>query len=480
MRNSRSSGSFIPSVKRYISIQSPLNRSRPIMSEQQPSRKEKKPALTHFLCLPLVNEISLPQLEASLGNFRADIPPRRRVRDDHPAKPRPPLFPDAALRPLGTLHLTLGVMSLPTPERLEGAVQVLRSLDLVSLLREAGVQARKPASVTASSRTSTKPDVLPDNPKGDLPSLNPDSAAASENQLEPLLVSLEGLHALPKARSATVLYASPVDPTSRLYPFGVLLRDKFLEAGFIEGEMKKTPAPTQDQGAGKERNNDSRSRSEETATQQQSLRNEIPGDAADNGTHRRAKQHQIPKPRPLLLHATVVNTVYVRSSGGGGNRRKPQNRFNKGRKKGALTFDARDIIAHYKDYYVDETRATVKPYPTDDGRTTPTFENQTSDSSDASSEEEAHPSSRIRQHRQPQQDIGNEGERFQFIWASNLPIDKVCICEMGAKNLDADNNPLATRLGQEYRVVVERSLMHSSPDADGDGGGDREDGGVSL
>jgi activating signal cointegrator complex subunit 1 len=444
--------------------------------------KEKKPVLTHFLCLPLVNETSLPRLEASLGEFEANIPPRRRTADDHPAKPRPPLFPDAALRPLGTLHLTLGVMSLPTPERLDAALKVLQSLDLTSLLREAGVQSRKAASQTASSGMSTNNDG-PDA-KGDLPSLKP-VPTVSEVKPQPLLVSLEGLHALPKARSATVLYASPVDPTSRLYPFGVLLRDKFLEAGLIEGETKKTSTPNQDERATEASNDYSRSGPEEMTIQQQNHPGAIYGGAAENvgrdGSHQRAKRRQMPKSRPLLLHATVVNTVYVRSSrGGGGNRR---NKSNKGRRHGALTFDARDIIAHYKDYYMDEVRTKAKPYPVDSD-TPLTLEDQISGDSESSnnlsSEEEAHPSSRIKQHQRPRQEVGNESDEFPFIWASNLSIDKVCICEMGAQKLDAYSNPLAMRLGQEYRVVAERSLMDPSPDADGNGDGDREEGGVSL
>lgn len=49
--------------------------------------------------------------------------------------------------------------------------------------------------------------------------------------------------------------------------------------------------------------------------------------------------------RPLLLHATVLNTIYVNSApaGRGGNKRK------RGRRGEKLAFDARPIIDRYED-----------------------------------------------------------------------------------------------------------------------------------
>ena len=41
--------------------------------------------------------------------------------------------------------------------------------------------------------------------------------------------------------------------------------------------------------------------------------------------------------RPLLLHATIVNTIYVKGR-------------NKGRKGQKLELDARDLISKYEDY----------------------------------------------------------------------------------------------------------------------------------
>ena len=117
---------------------------------------EKKPRPTHFLCFPLVNETSQQQLEASIAKFQAEIPPRPRRENDDPLRPRPPLFPKDAVRPVGTLHLTLGVMSLSTTE-LEEAMDLLQNLDLTSMLQEAQERARK-SSLKSPIFMSADPD----------------------------------------------------------------------------------------------------------------------------------------------------------------------------------------------------------------------------------------------------------------------------------------------------------------------------------
>lgn len=60
--------------------------------------------------------------------------------------------------------------------------------------------------------------------------------------------------------------------------------------------------------------------------------------------------------------------------------------------------------------------------------------------------------------------------KYPFLWAKEFPLEKVCICEMGAKKIDLSNSSepvsdahvdLAERLGEQYRVVTERSLVFS-------------------
>ncbi|RAL03996.1 uncharacterized protein BO80DRAFT_348410 [Aspergillus ibericus CBS 121593] len=329
-------------------------------------KKEKRPPLTHFLCLPLINTTSLPQLESSLAAFKASIPslPPPDPSHHHPLKPLPPpqpLIPPSAHRPVGTLHLTLGVMSLPTPERLTEALDFLQTLDLISMLRDSS-----PSTISTTTPNET-PDPTP----------------------EPLLISLKSLHALPRGKAATVLHASPVDPTSRLYPFCVKLRDAFLEAGFLVPEAKK---------------------------------------------------------RKLLLHATVVNTIYVKGrpgrGGGGGHGRGRGGKVpaggGGGKRKEQYSFDARGLLAQYRGY--------SSGVEGEIGGSDTVGEGETGSEDGEGSQ------------------LGEgENEEKAFVWARDFPIEAVTICEMGAKKLEPDlggeDGGMNARLGEKYRVVGEKSLL---------------------
>lgn len=321
---------------------------------------------------------------------------------DHPMKPRPPLFPDSAVRPLGTLHLTLGVMSLTTKDRLDEAISFLDSLDIEQILRDA-------TSNDATEQSSTS------------------AVSTSEDGLAPISVSLESLYALPKAKAATVLYAKPIDPTSRLYPLGVKLRERFVEAGFIQPEYLKT-----------------KPRKSSKITSNNRAQNITPAEAVT------IDEIAKPKLRPLLLHATVVNTVYVRDGHSGQNRGKDK------RRGGPLTFDARDMIAQHHDFYTDDTCVEAKTHDISDSTLFEDADSSSSESNDesgsTSTQDEAHPSRNVQQITPEQTDSA----KYPFVWARNLHIEKVCIFEMGAKAVEDD--PLGARLGQKYRVVAERSL----------------------
>ncbi|KAH0565915.1 hypothetical protein GP486_000695 [Trichoglossum hirsutum] len=209
-----------------------------------PPGKPPRAPLTHFLCLPLVTSESRPQLRASLQQFSADILT--------PRSDRQYAIPEKAIRPLDTLHLTIGVMSLQEPEKLDRAQKHLESIDLRSLLRT--------ASVTALER--------------DAPPLQVPTDTA------PLTISLKSVVTMHPPTSASVLHSIPVDTTNRLGPFCQLLRDSFQREGLIEDEG-----------------------------------------------------------RPLLLHATVLNTTYA--SGRAGRRDSA---------KGKITFDASEIISRYEGF----------------------------------------------------------------------------------------------------------------------------------
>ncbi|CAI0654242.1 unnamed protein product [Colletotrichum noveboracense] len=74
-------------------------------------------APTHFLCIPLITEFSRPQLSASLSTFKTDI-----------TRPNSFGIPESVVRPVGTIHLTLGVMSLAGSRDIAKAIEVLQSI----------------------------------------------------------------------------------------------------------------------------------------------------------------------------------------------------------------------------------------------------------------------------------------------------------------------------------------------------------------
>lgn len=387
-------------------------------------KKEKRPPLTHFLCLPLVSETSLPLLENSITKFKQNLLLSRKAGGDHPSEWLPPLFPDSAIRPLGTVHLTLGVMSLTSPERLHEAVEFLGSLNVDEILQEVHSELADPDTNESTTQCFSN---------------------------KPICVSLESLGTLPKAKAATVLYASPVDPTSRLHPFAVKIRQAFVDAGFIEQDFIK-------QRPKKHKNRNQIPSSENNASTKASDNGDINGTIVAAEAAEETIIQRKPKLRPLMLHATLVNTIYARGGRDAHHSSHHGNKAKKGRRHaGPLTFDARGLLARYRDYYVDGTCMQEKQHlPTNDDAEQSSQEDDGDDGASRSSEEEAHPSKGVEQIQQAHEaDI----TKYPFVWASNVPIEKLCICEMGAKTLTEEDNHLAARLGQEYRVVAERKLF---------------------
>ncbi|KAL4752853.1 hypothetical protein BDW72DRAFT_170279 [Aspergillus terricola var. indicus] len=434
--------------------------------------KPKRPPLTHFLCLPLINSVSLPQLESALSSFRASIPPTSLSIPDkgqqvEQRQAHRPLIPDDAIRPVGTLHLTLGVMSLPNPQRLDEALRFFYSLDLVALVRKAEESAARQRSrfkagkreslcmentqntdqengvaIDASLSTSQSPE-----------SVETDERSQDESTApEPFNISLESMHALPRARSATVLHAAPVDPTSRLYPFCEALRDRFLEAGFLQGEYNAEPRKTH--------------KKQETGPQSEpeNLDQTQPVQDHPNFLSATIVEHKSEtklKPRPLLLHATIVNTIYIRgrkrNSGSG------QTGGKKGTRSNRYTFDARDILSHYRNFYLDSDRTIPRSNGGAISQSKLRGDMETI-CGDSRGDIPAgnHSDANAPQDNEETQLTLSDGQKtgYPFIWARNIPIKGICICEMGAKKLDpaADESGMNARLGEKYKVVAERNL----------------------
>ncbi|KAL4970797.1 uncharacterized protein BDV14DRAFT_194587 [Aspergillus stella-maris] len=410
---------------------------------QRWSNRPPKPNLTHFLCIPLVNAVSLPQLESSLATFKktiAQFPPESKegnVRAQYENERPEPRIPDDAIRPVGTLHLTLGVMSLPTQERLDEALHFFRSLDLVALMSEAEGEANKRIAGKAKRR---EPHSNPENGSG----ISPDDSAepvsegelppADSTTLNPFTISLEGLKPLPPKRNlARVLYALPVDSTLRLHAFCKALQNKFLEAGFLVGEQSDEPPKTQkseatisqieqqqpvpDQPTSVEEKTSS-APTAEAAPLSEEMFNEV----AKRESEPKSKAQS--KHRPLLLHATLVNTIYMKKKKGG-------NRHG---------IWAKDILQHFNHYY------------TDSERTIPRVRDGVAAPGESSGSE----------------DKGKQ-DSYPFLWARDFSLETLSICEMGAKKLgpSADESGLNARLGQKYMPVEERSLDFTKPEARG-------------
>jgi activating signal cointegrator complex subunit 1 len=154
----------------------------------------------------------------------------------------------------------------------------------------------------------------------------------------PLTISLVGLSAFPDTRKATVLHAKPHDPSDRLYYFCLALRQNFIDAGFMALEE-----------------------------------------------------------RPMVLHATLVNTVYSKN---------PRERGGEtGRGLGRITMDARELVRRLNGRVASEDKKVVK------------------------------------------------SEVEPFVWAENMEISAVRICKMGAKTVEDEE------LGMEYEVVGEKMLF---------------------
>ena len=197
----------------------------------------KKPPLTHFLCLPLVTPDSKPQLEASLDRFREAVA----IKDPASASqvetqgedvgPTPemvvPGVHPKAIRPVGALHCTLGVMSLDE-EELQEATELLRGLDVAAMVRDARKEqadAQQPASSDRKEKSKSEA------PPSSL--AKPISPPPIEPAISPLTIDFKGLVSMHSPHSTSVLYSAPSDSSGRLYPFCLALQKLFAGKEFL-------------------------------------------------------------------------------------------------------------------------------------------------------------------------------------------------------------------------------------------------------
>lgn len=302
---------------------------------------QKKPPLTHFLCVPLVTTTSKPQLETSFNLFRdAVCTSHEGHRDgdsssvdrgaDLAGASMPTVHPKA-IRPVGALHCTLGVMSL-SRDRLKEAVELLESLSLPNLVECAG------------DGPSSRPAVSDSEAEKDLPGWErPISPPPVKSLQKPLRVNLKGLSSMHAVQKTSILYVAPHDSTDRLYPFCLALQKQFDDNDLL---VKDDPE--------------------------------------------------------LKLHATVVNTIYAKG------RKRPPRRSN--------------------------ARTEYIPKPEVLGSVAPTNGQEQVDDRAQGHGPGANAPLKI--------DATGLLETFKdYVWAEDVVLDRIAICEMGAKKItDAGGN----------------------------------------
>lgn len=181
------------------------------------SKGERRPPLTHFLSLPLITSSSRVELSAGLERLRQSIA----SSNQNTAGQFVRAIPSEAIRPIDSIHLTLGVMSFQE-DKLEQAIALLRRLDIPRLLEP--------------------------------PTFEQTEAVQSSAPVPPLDITLQSLLSMHSPTDTSVLYAEAMDASQRLYRFGERLKAQFEGAGVM-----------------------------------------------------------VPDKRPLKLHATLFNTVYVKN-----------------------------------------------------------------------------------------------------------------------------------------------------------------------
>jgi activating signal cointegrator complex subunit 1 len=195
----------------------------------------KKPPLTHFLCLPLITAASKPQLEASIASFRKDVAseqPQETASENGVTRIHP-----KAIRPVGVMHCTLGVMSLDR-DRLDKATKLLQSLDITQLLSHA---ADTPPGTTVDPQEITPKEPLAKHqrPVSLQRSVSPPAERASRATRNPLTIDLKGLVSMHDPEKTSIVYIEPCDSSERLYPLCLALQNIFNEESILVPDGRK-------------------------------------------------------------------------------------------------------------------------------------------------------------------------------------------------------------------------------------------------
>ena len=337
------------------------------------SPAQKKPPLTHFLCLPLITPTSRLQLESSVRAFRNDVSPKyskvnRDAESESDGKQEIvlPFVHPKAIRPVGALHCTLGVMSLDR-QKLSEAINFLQSVEIQTLLRTVGESTMGLSRTTGEVETpTTSREANGSNERSeDLPSLKrPITPPEVDRTPGPLNVCLRGLESMHTPTKTSILYIAPSDEAGKLYLVCLALQKMFQEKGFL---------------------------------------------VEDN--------------RQLKLHATIVNTIYAK-----GSKRKPKRYHKQQIPEPAANDKTRE--EHTEGHPIQGEGD--EPVAADAGSAG--LARVARDDRSQGHGPDANAPLKI--------DATSILEKYKdFVWAEDVVLDRVAICEMGAKKiLDADGS----------------------------------------
>ena len=227
----------ISNSRHHRSIEIKVDKMPPNKGHRKPPLA-KKPPLTHFLCLPLITATSKPQLEASIASFRETVAsehPQQTASENGVTRIHP-----KAIRPVGVMHCTLGVMSLDQ-DRLDKAIKLLQSLDITQLLLSNAADTSPGTSVDPQEITPKEPLAKHERPVSLQRPVSPPPVerASRETTSKSLTIDLKGLVSMHVPEKTSIVYIEPCDSTERLYPFCLALQDIFKKEGIIVPDDRK-------------------------------------------------------------------------------------------------------------------------------------------------------------------------------------------------------------------------------------------------
>ncbi|KAK5058926.1 hypothetical protein LTR84_011190 [Exophiala bonariae] len=370
---------------------------------------------THFVCLPLTTEDSILQLNESLAKFRdvtslsgdaaAAGSAGQAGQNLSSSSSTPPglcRIPHAAYRPPGTFHLTLGVMDLSSHEDMEKALKLLNDIDYSSLLRK------------AETKMTTG------NPRN--PEREPTGCLLQQSEMDHVAQSGSGAasavsEGLSKPLESLERAISPPPPASRPKT------TSSLQPLHPEPEPEPKPQPLMLTLHGLGTFPSASSARVFFAHAHDASRRLQP--FAELVRQRFQAAGLITETRPLVLHATMANMTYVKRP-----RRRDQQSISSsgpGSGSGAKTasgVDGRDILAFFN-------RRSGS-----DGEDV-----------DVGTESLAPPGTSA------SKDVDADAVPEGYIWASDITVDKVRICKMGAEPCDLPG------WGLEYRPIAESVIV---------------------